>query len=151
MYSLERMQLSTKVRYSVRLMIDLAIHGAKGPVLLKDISRRQDVSEKYLGQLVPLLKSAGLITTMRGARGGFTLVHQPSDVTLKDIMVAVDGPICLSGCPQGPERCQKKGHCLSGDFWGEATNALVNVFESFTLEGLAQRQLSDEDGSNYVI
>ena len=145
------MQLSTKVRYSVRLMIDLAIYGAKGSVLLRNISKRQGVSEKYLGHLVPLLKSAGLITTMRGAKGGFALLRPPVAITLKDIMVAVDGPICLAGCTQGVERCKEIGLCIAGDFWGEATNALVKVFEAFTLEGLAQRQQNHEDASNYVI
>ena len=145
------MKLSTKVRYSVRLMIDLAIYGSKGSVLLRDISKRQDVSEKYLGHLVPLLKTAGLINTMRGAKGGFTLARIPATITLKDIMVAVDGPICLAGCSLGGDRCKSTGICLAQDFWGEATNALVKTFESFTLEDIAQRQQNHEDGLNYVI
>jgi len=132
-------------------MIDLAIYGAKGAVLLRDISKRQEVSEKYLGHVVPLLKSAGLINTMRGAKGGFALSRSPMAITLKDIMVAVDGPICLAGCSKGLERCKKSGFCNAGDFWGEASNALVKIFDGFTLEGLAERQLNHENGLNYVI
>lgn len=145
------MKLSTKVRYSVRLMIDLAINGVKGPVLLRDIARRQEISEKYLGHLVPLLKSAGLIDATRGAKGGFILVRLPSLITLKDIIEAVDGPICLVGCLTDPDICKRSGSCASGDFWGEATNALVKVFGSFTLAGLAERQKIKDEGLNYVI
>ncbi|MBF0595018.1 MAG: Rrf2 family transcriptional regulator, partial [Candidatus Omnitrophica bacterium] len=118
------MKLSTKVRYSVRLMIDLAIHGAKGPVLLRDIAYRQDISEKYLGHLVPLLKSAGLINATRGSKGGFILLRLPSVITLKDIIEAVEGPICLVGCTSDPDQCKRSGSCSSRDFWGEATNGM---------------------------
>ncbi|MEI6437386.1 MAG: Rrf2 family transcriptional regulator [Candidatus Omnitrophota bacterium] len=145
------MKLSTKVRYSVRLMIDLAIYGAKGSVLLRDIAKRQEISEKYLGHLVPLLKSAGLLNATRGANGGFVLIGDPSVITLKDIIEAVEGPICLVGCSHDPERCKKTGVCASQDFWGEATNGLAKIFASFTLANLAQRQMSQDDGLSYVI
>ena len=145
------MKLSTKVRYSVSLMIDLAIHGAKGPVLLRDIAKRQDISEKYLGHLVPLLKSAGLVDATRGSKGGFILIRNPSVITLRDIIEAAEGTICLVGCSADNERCKKAGACTSRDFWGEATNGLARIFESFTLANLADRQKLQDDGSSYVI
>ena len=145
------MKLSTKVRYSVSLMIDLAIYGAKGPVLLRYIASRQHISEKYLGHLVPLLKSAGLINATRGSKGGFILMRRPSLITLKDIIEAVEGTICLVGCSVDSERCKKAGSCSSGDFWGDVTNGLANILASFTLANLAEQKKSQEDGLNYVI
>lgn len=145
------MKLSTKGRYSTRLMIDLALNGAKGPVLLKDIARRQEISEKYLGHLVPLLKNAGLVNATRGAKGGFTLALQPKEITLKDIIAAVEGPICLVGCVEDPSICKKVAGCAARDFWGEATQAILQVLESFTLETMAERQKSKLETLNYII
>ena len=145
------MRLSTKGRYSTRLMIDLALNGAKGPVLLKDIARRQDISEKYLGHLVPLLKSAGLINATRGAKGGFTLAVPAKQITLKDIIAAVEGPICLVGCVEDPSVCRKVSTCAARDFWGEATQAILKVLESFTLETMADRQRVKLETLNYII
>lgn len=134
------MKISTKGRYSVRFMIDLAMYGDKGPVLMKDISRRQDISEKYLGHFVPALKNAGLISATRGANGGFVLAKPAREITLLQIIEAVEGPVCLVGCVKDPESCRRTNTCASRDFWGEATNALIKVFESYTLQELADRQ-----------
>ncbi|MBF0123545.1 MAG: Rrf2 family transcriptional regulator [Candidatus Omnitrophica bacterium] len=135
------MKLSTKGRYSTRLMIDLALNGAKGPVLLKDIARRQDISEKYLGHLVPLLKSAGLINATRGANGGFTLAKPAATITLKDIVVAVEGPVSL---------IDDSKETLSG-FWARATDAILGTLESFSLAAIAEEQKNKAEGNNYVI
>jgi Rrf2 family protein len=145
------MKISTKGRYGVHMMIDLAIHGSRGPVLLKDIARRQHISEKYLGHLVPLLKSAGLISTARGAHGGFTLMKAPGSITLKDIIAAVEGPICLVGCLADHETCIRSGGCAVQNFWGEATRRMVEVFDSFTLKQLADEDVQKQIGSNYDI
>ena len=140
------MKISTKGRYGVHMMIDLAIHGSRGPVLLKDIARRQHISEKYLGHLVPLLKSAGLISTARGAHGGFTLMKAAGSITLKDIIAAVEGPICLVGCLRDHEACIRSGECAVQNFWGEATRRMVEVFASFTLKQLAARSIQTPQG-----
>ncbi len=118
-------------------MIDLAMHGAKGPVLLRDIARRQNISEKYLGHLVPLLKSAGLINATRGSKGGFVLVGFSSVITLKDIIEAVEGELSLAG--------------ETGGFWGEATNGIAQVLDSFTLKDIAEQEKAKEDGLSYSI
>ncbi|MBF0570038.1 MAG: Rrf2 family transcriptional regulator [Candidatus Omnitrophica bacterium] len=145
------MKLSTKGRYSVRLMIDLVLNGSKGQVLLKDISRRQEISEKYFGHLVPLLKNAGLINATRGARGGFALARPASEITLKDIIAAVEGPICLVGCLEDSSLCKRTATCAARDFWGEATNAIIKVLASFTLESMAEKQKAKMDGLSYTI
>lgn len=145
------MKISTKGRYGVHMMIDLAMHGGQGPVLLKHIARRQHISEKYLGHLVPLLKNAGLIHTARGAHGGFTLAKDAGAVTLKDIIVAVEGPICLVGCLGDKEACVRSGVCAVQDFWGEATRRMCQVFEAFTLKQLADEDVQKQSAVNYEI
>ena len=133
------------------MMIDLAINGGKGPVRLKDVARRQHISEKYMGHLVPLLKNAGLINTARGAHGGFSLSKQQQDVTLKDIIAAVEGPICFADCVLDHDACVRCGSCAVQDFWGEATRKMIQVLESFTLKQLADDEKKKQVGLNYDI
>ena len=92
------MKLSTKGRYGTRLMIDLAENLTKGPVLLKDIAERQNISEKYLSRLAAVLKGSGLLLSFRGARGGYKLSRSPELITLKDILISIEGPMTLVGC-----------------------------------------------------
>ncbi len=136
------MKLSTKGRYSIRLMVDLALNSSQGPVFLKDIARRQEVSEKYLGHLVPLLKNARLINATRGSKGGFTLAKASSEITLKHIISAVEGPISL---------IDRSSELRAGEFWTRATEAILKVLDSFTLEKIAEEQRSILDANAYVI
>lgn len=145
------MKITTKGRYSVRLMIDLAIHGTQSTALLKDIARRQEISEKYLGHLVPLLKNAGLIHATRGAHGGFNLAVPAEKITLKDIISAVEGPICLVGCVADSSICKRTKTCTVKDFWGEATNQIIRILESFTLADIAQQQKDRSENLSYDI
>ncbi|MBF0484884.1 MAG: Rrf2 family transcriptional regulator [Candidatus Omnitrophica bacterium] len=145
------MKLSTKGRYSVRLMIDLAIHGGQGAVLLKDVSRRQDISEKYFGHFVPLLKSAGLINTTRGSRGGFSLARPASEITLKDIIVAAEGAIDLVGCVDNASQCRRSSGCAARDIWLEATRKIEKIFEGYTLAEAVERQKAKTEKKNHVI
>jgi len=136
------MKLTTKGRYSVRMLVDLAINGANSPVFLRDIARRQDISEKYLGHLVPLLKTAKLINATRGSHGGFALAKSPADITLKDIITAVEGPISL---------IDRSIELKSGEFWDQATNAILAALDAFTLEKIAEEQRSILESHSYVI
>jgi Rrf2 family transcriptional regulator, cysteine metabolism repressor len=134
------MKLSTKGRYGVRLMFDLALQAGDGPVTLKDIAARQEISEKYLSNLIPLLKNAGFVHSVRGSQGGYTLARPPRDITLKDILVALEGPMCLVECTEKPLLCQRSEECLMRDVWSEVTGKMLDALESFTLEGLMERQ-----------
>ena len=134
------MKLSTKGRYGVRLMLDLADHYGEGHVLLKDISKRQDISEKYLWHLIAPLKSAGLIHATRGAHGGYELAKAPSEITVKDIFEVAEGPICLVDCMETPTTCNRSDFCIVRDLWGEASKALAESLEKTTLASLVERQ-----------
>jgi Rrf2 family protein len=134
------MKLSTKGRYGVRLMLDLAAHYGEGPVFLKDICRREDISEKYLWQLINPLKAVGLIHATRGAHGGYVLAKAPSEVSVKDILEVVEGPICLVDCIEKPATCKRSDFCIARDLWGDASKVLAETLAKTTLASLLVRQ-----------
>jgi Rrf2 family protein len=134
------MKLSTKGRYGVRLMLDLAAHYGERPVLLREISQREDISEKYLWHLINPLKSAGLIHSTRGAHGGYELAKAPSEISVKDIFEVVEGPICLVDCIEKPATCKRAEFCIARDLWSDASQALADSLEKTTLASLLVRQ-----------
>jgi Rrf2 family protein len=139
------MKLSTKARYGARLMLDLALHYGEGPQLLKDIASRQEVSEKYLWQLITPLKAARVVNSSRGAHGGYTLARQPSEVTLRDIVETLEGPLCIVECVDNPSVCNRAKTCVTRDIWGEASDKLRHMFESITLQDMIKRQKEKND------
>jgi Rrf2 family protein len=136
------MKISTRGRYGVRLMLELAAHYGKGTVTLKQISKNQCISEKYLWHLVPPLKLAGLLLSGRGARGGYSLAKAPSKITLKDVVTAVEGPLFPTLCAQNPLSCKRSPLCASRDIWEEIGKKVGHILSSVTLEELMQRQNS---------
>jgi Rrf2 family protein len=145
------MKLSTKGRYGVRLMLDLALHYGEGPILLKDIAERQEISEKYLWQLIPPLKQAGLILSTRGAHGGYTLTKPPVQITLKEIVITVEGPMCLVECVDNSSSCPRADTCVARDVWGEISAKILQSLESVTLESMVENQKRKTHTLTYVI
>ena len=133
------MKMSTKGRYGVRLMIDLALHIGEGPVLLKDIAQRQGISEKYLWSLINPLKTVGLVRSIRGARGGYQLAKEPAEISLKDIMRVLEGPLCLVDCVENPSSCKRSPTCITRDVWCEASQGFMKTLEAMTLETMVDR------------
>ncbi|MDD4878979.1 MAG: Rrf2 family transcriptional regulator [Candidatus Omnitrophica bacterium] len=148
------MKLTTKGRYGTRLMLDLALHFGEQPVFLKDAAKRQGISEKYLWHLIPPLKNAGLITSVRGAHGGYSLARSPDRITLKEILLAVEGPISFVSCVGGSSACARSETCATKDIWSEISEKFLQILESFTLEDIVEKQKSKSGSSaayNYVI
>jgi len=138
------MKLSTRGRYGLRFMLELAVHYNEGPIFLKDIAQRQGISEKYLWQLIHPLKTAGLINSTRGAHGGYQLAKNPEDITLKDIMQVVEGPLCLVDCVDNASICERASTCITRNVWQEATRVILKTLESLTLETMVKRQTEKE-------
>jgi Rrf2 family protein len=134
------MKISTRSRYSTRLMVELAFHYGEKPVLLKDISNSQEISLKYLAQLIIPLKIAGLINATRGAHGGYFLAKHPKDIKLSEIIVAVEGPINLVECLNNPQICSRTDFCSSRDIWAEINNKFLDSLDSYTLLQIMERQ-----------
>ena len=133
------MKLSTKGRYAARAMLDLALHATDSPVLIKDISEREDISKLYLKQLLVPLRVAGLVRTIRGANGGFILARPPSEIRLIDIIQSVEGSTAPVECVDDDSVCQRSSLCVTREIWTEMKNAVDNVLKSITLQDLVDR------------
>jgi len=133
------MKLSTRVRYGVRLLVELGLHTGDGPVLLRDISKNQEISEKYLGQIMIPLKAAGLVRTYRGAHGGYRLGRQASDITLREIVEVLDGDMCLLECVRDSGSCSRIVRCVTRSVWQELGKRISSFLESMTLQDLIAR------------
>jgi Rrf2 family protein len=134
------MKLSTRGRYGVRLMFDLALHYGDGPIFLKDIAERQAVSAKYLWQLINPLKTTKLITSMRGAHGGYILGKAPENISLKEILDVLEGSLCMVDCVDTPSICERAPSCVARDIWGEVSQGMRQTLENITLAEMVKRQ-----------
>lgn len=134
------MKLSTKCRYGTRAMLDIALNSENGPVHLKDLAERQNLSVKYLEQIVPGLKIAGLIHGHRGAAGGYTLAKDTSTIKLLEIIEALEGCLITVDCTADPKICARSCECAVHDVWAEAQEAMNMVLESITLADLVKQQ-----------
>ena len=134
------MKVSTKGRYAARAMLDLAQHFGEGPILVKDISRREEFSDRYLEQILTPLKVAGLVRVVRGARGGFSLARPPSEIKLLEIIQIVEGSTAPVDCVDDARVCSRSDLCVTREVWAEMKAAIDTVLESITLQDLLERQ-----------
>jgi Rrf2 family protein len=138
------MKISTKIRYGTRAMLELASRYGEGPIELKEIARRENVSLKYLEQVIVPLRTAGLVKSVRGSKGGYSLAKPPSEVCLKDLVEILDGPIHLIECLNDPRVCQRIPSCVTRDIWKEVSEAICGIFRSITLEDMVRRRREKE-------
>lgn len=131
-------KLSTKGRYGTRLMLNLALHYSDGneAVILKNVSDDEDISIRYLEQIIIPLKIARLVKSIRGAGGGYTLARQPSEIKLSEILSTLEGSCCLVDCLEDKDYCDRIPICATYDVWKDATDILKNHFDSLTLQDL---------------
>ena len=135
------MKISTKGRYGLRALVDLAINGRNGlPVLLADIAKRQDISDKYLEQIATALHRAGIVKTVRGRKGGYLLAKPDTTIGVNEIIEALEGPICLVECVSEPGTCAKSSVCCSRDIWTQLSSKIKEVLSGYTLADLAKLQ-----------
>lgn len=144
------MKLSTKIRYGARLMLDLALNSSEGPVFLKDIAARQEISEKYLWQLASSLKHAGLVSAERGANGGFRLTKAPWKITLKEIFVALEGEIHFGAASTEAHSPENLEPLLTG-LWERLSNSFQETLSSVSLEDLVEKYRYGKRTPNYTI
>ena len=139
------MKISTKGRYALRIMLDLAIHAGDGPVRVKDIAGRQGISEKYLEQIISLFNKAGYVKSIRGAQGGYLLTKEPVEYTTGMILRLAEGSIAPVACvDEVAEQCERKGACVSAMLWAKMNEAVNEVVDHTTLQDLVdwQREIS---------
>jgi Rrf2 family protein len=134
------MKLSTRGRYGVRAMLELALNNGKGPVPLRDLALRQEISAKYLEQLLIPLKGAGLVKSVRGARGGYMLAMEPAKISLYDIVRSLEGPLAPVECVQDATFCERVGGCTVHLVWGEMGRLLVEFLSNMSLAEMVDKQ-----------
>lgn len=141
------MKISTKGRYALRLMLDLATYDTGGPVSLKDVARRQEISDKYLEQIIAVLNKAGYVKSIRGAQGGYVLKKKPSEYTVGMILRLTEGDLAPVSCVGNEkEECDRKSGCVTVRIWEQIDAAVNNVVDNITLEDMLewQAELSDQ-------
>ena len=142
------MKISTKGRYALRLMLDLALAEPGEPIPLRNVAERQDISDKYLEQIVTPLSRAGLVRSIRGAGGGYMLTRAPSQYTVGEILRPLGGSLAPVSCEDGSEGCARSGQCVTMEVWRDIQKAVSGVVDHITLQDLVdrQRQLTASQG-----
>lgn len=137
------LKLSTKGRYGVKAMLDLAVHYGTEPISIKSISERQGISEYYLEQLFAPLRRAGLIKSVRGAQGGYILNRKPIEITVLEIMDVLEGPVEISECLDNDE-CNKFESCATRVLWKKIQMSINSVMENVTLQEMLNDYISKQ-------
>jgi len=134
------MKLSTRSRYGTRMVLDLAKRFNEGPVRIRDIAEREGISVKYLEQLVIPLKQANFIKSIRGPKGGHMLARSPEEITVGDVVKALEGGVNFTACVENPDKCERSPECLTRDIWEAASKAMYDKLDSMTLAGLVSQK-----------
>ena len=129
------MKISTRGRYALRIMLDIAMHGGEGPVSFKEISERENISVKYMEQIGSILTRSGFLKSVRGAKGGYNLTRKPSEYTVGDILRATEGELHIAPCLDDGA-CDRSSQCMTHELWLRLNNALMNVVDNTTLQDL---------------
>lgn len=139
------MKISTRGRYSLRMMIDLANHYNEGFIALKDISKRQNISKKYLEQIIPFLNRSNLLNANKGHMGGYQLSKAPSEITIKDILASAEGSLVPVSCMDNtPNLCENCNNCVTLPIYQGLYNITMKYLSSITLEDIITGKKIDE-------
>ena len=139
------MKLSTRGQYATRALLDLALHQNDEPVLLRDISKRQQIPLQYLEHLITPLITAGIMTSTRGRKGGVSLARPLEKIRLDEVINLLEGSVAPVKCISNPALCQRSNHCATRDVWDEVKQAIDRVLRSITLRDLVERQKIKEE------
>lgn len=145
------MKISTKGRYALRMLLDLAEHRDDGYIALKDIAERQDISKKYLEQIVPILNRSDLLRTNRGNQGGYMLVKSPDQYTVGEILRLTEGSFAPVACVgKNPEECARSAECLTLPVWQGLYKVINEYLDGITLQDILEQQRA-RNIDNYII
>lgn len=133
------MKLSTKTRYAMRAILELANYYGKGLLQTRVIAKNQDISTKYLEQIMSALKSTGLVRSQRGAKGGYILANPPEKIKLSDVFDVFEGPVVTVECVADDKYCEKAPDCVARHVWLEVQRAVRNVLQSTTLQDVIDK------------
>lgn len=145
------MKISTKGRYGIRLMICLALNYKEGHISLKEIAKKQELSEKYLEQIINPLTKAGLVNSYRGAQGGYCLTKEPSKITVGEILHVLEGSLSPVDCVDNETNCPKSSCCSSISLWRKIKEAVDDVVNNVTLADLVEEETQATNNLDFYI
>jgi Rrf2 family transcriptional regulator, cysteine metabolism repressor len=134
------MKLSTKCRYGLRAALEIARNFGKSPAKRKDIARKEELSSSYLENILLVLRNQKIIETTRGANGGYVLCRPPSAISVYEIVAALEGPLSIVDCVDGPDLCKQAGKCTTRSVWCELSAAIRGVLQNMTLQDLLDKE-----------
>lgn len=146
------MKLSTKGRYGLKAMFELALSFGDGPMPLSNVASNQNISVHYLEQLIATLRKAGLVKSVRGAHGGYVLAHKPENITVGDIIRTLEGPIAPSDCvmDENDHDCSKHNYCVTRTIWEKIKESIDDVIDSITLQDMVD-QHNDKNNKESIM
>lgn len=145
------MKISTKGRYALRMLLDLAEHQELGYISLKDIAKRQQISKKYLEQIIPIFNHSNILLTNRGAQGGYRLARKPEQYTVGEILRLTEGSIAPVAClEQDPNECERRNDCLTLPIWQGLYKVMSDYLDNITLQDILDQQ-KERFGNDYII
>lgn len=130
------MKFSTKTRYGIRAILEIALNKSENGIYQKDISVNQKISYKYLDHIISALKTADLVANANGRKSGYKLTRKPSEITVFQIHSAFEPGICIIDCLSKNHECERESYCASKGFWGELNKQIINYFKATTLQDL---------------
>ncbi len=148
------MKISTKGRYGLRILLDLALHDSETPRLIRDIASSQQISEKYISRLIIDLRRAGMVRSIRGAKGGFRIAKKPETITLLDVVEVMEGPLSIVDCVRFPEKCNRTANCATREIWNKLNSEIRESMSRITLADILEnykRQNTESGIFDYCI
>lgn len=145
------MKFSTKTRYGIRAVLEIALNDCENGIYQKDISKNQDISYKYLDQILSSLKASGIVAKAGGHKSGYVLTRKPSEITVYDVHNAFEPGICVIDCLAMNISCDREKNCALKGFWGDLNNQIIDYFKSTTIQDLMKKQTSLEDSVNSLV
>jgi Rrf2 family protein len=145
------MRLSTRGRYAARIMVYMGMRGSQRPVTKHEIAEAESISADYVGQILVKLRTAGLVTSLRGKKGGFVLARDPASTTIADVVRATEGPMELAPCREGP--CRRRSICAMQSVWQRAVDAVDKVLSGTTVRDVVEetKRISAERSISFDI
>jgi len=144
-------RVSTKGRYGLRTLVDIALHQNKGAVTLNDIAKRQEISVKYLWQVINPLKTSGLLSVTRGAKGGYSLARRPDEIDMLEVVSTLEGPLSLVECLSSDDVCDRIDTCVARSVWMEVNQTVAKSLKGITLAEVLRRYADSAEINNYMI
>ncbi len=144
------MKISTRGRYGLRILLDLALHDNGSPRMIRDIAGSQRISEKYISRLIIDLRRAGMVKSVRGSRGGYRIARYPKNLTVLDVIEVMEGPVSIIDCVT-TESCDRQRGCAVRSIWCDMNNQIRSALAAVTLQDVIDRQRENEEIAEYCL